>query len=144
GRDRAVARGNARCRRHDEFHGGSTPVSTEAREREREGHGMTDLKDTKDGGAAGDTTDDALPGERRITDEGVAELRSRLGAYYKSGPYRIEITDDDLRNFAISHGDWNPLFIDPDYGRGTRYGSHIAHPCFTDVVKHHTAAAIGA
>lgn len=104
------------------------------------------MSDTAQGSAPATSWEDpdSEATDRRITDEGVAKLRSRLGAYYKCGPYRTEITEDDLRNFTVSHGDWNPLFFDPEYGRTTRFGTQIAHPCFTDVVKHHTAAAIGA
>lgn len=81
--------------------------------------------------------------ERAITEEGIANLRARLGAYYRSGPYRLDVSADDLRNHAISNGDWNPLYVDPDYGKGTRYGSQIGAPTYVDLIKHYTATAIG-
>ena len=80
---------------------------------------------------------------REITDAGIAELRSRIGAYYRSGPYRIDVTSDDIRNHAISNGDDNPLYVDPSYGEGTRFRGQIAAPTYVDMVKHYTAAAVG-
>ncbi|MFT4125971.1 MAG: MaoC family dehydratase N-terminal domain-containing protein [Gordonia sp. (in: high G+C Gram-positive bacteria)] len=35
---------------------------------------------------------------------------------------------DIMRVFARSYGDDNPLFVDEDYGRGTRWGGQIAPP----------------
>lgn len=80
---------------------------------------------------------------REITDEGLDRLRQRLGAFYRSGPYRIDITSDDIRNHAISNGDHNKLFTDIQYGIGTRFNSQIAAPTYVDMVKHYTAAAVG-
>lgn len=82
--------------------------------------------------------------ERRITDEAIEALRSRIGAFYRSGPYRIDVTADDTRNNAIANGDHNPLYADPEYGPRTRYGSMVAAPTYVDLVKHYTAAAVGA
>ncbi len=81
--------------------------------------------------------------ERSITDEGIEELKSRIGAYYRSGPYRLDVTSDDIRNHAISNGDWNALYVDPDYGARTRYAGHVAAPTYVDMIKHYTATAIG-
>jgi acyl dehydratase len=78
-----------------------------------------------------------------ITDAAIDEIRRRIGAYYRSGPYRFEVTADDIRNNAIANGDWNPLFVDSDYGRATRFGSQIAAPTYVDLVKHYTATAAG-
>ncbi len=81
--------------------------------------------------------------ERAITEEGIAELESRLGSYYRSGPYRLDVSADDIRNNARMNGDWNPLFVDAAYGAGTRYGAHVAPPTYVDLIKHYTATAIG-
>lgn len=80
---------------------------------------------------------------REITDEAIAAMRTRVGAYYRSGPYRIDISSDDIVNHARSNGDLNPLFVDPSYGPATRYRSQIAAPTYLDMVKHYTAAAVG-
>ena len=81
--------------------------------------------------------------ERKITDADVEEMRSRIGAYYRSGPYRLDVSSDDIRNHALSNGDANPLYIDPDYGASTRFGGHVGAPTYVDMVKHYTAAAVG-
>jgi acyl dehydratase len=81
--------------------------------------------------------------EPLITEEGIADLESRVGLYYRSGPYRLEVTSDDIRNNARMNGDWNPLYVDPDYGIGTRFGTHVAPPTYVDLIKHYTATAIG-
>jgi acyl dehydratase len=78
-----------------------------------------------------------------MTDEAIEALRARVGAFYRSGPYRLEVTSDDIRNNAIANGDWNPLYVDPDYGPRTSYGSHVAAPTYVDLIKHYTATAIG-
>ena len=41
-----------------------------------------------------------------------------------SGPFRQDART--IRNYTLGIGDDNPLFIDPEYGKGTRYGSQIA------------------
>ena len=80
---------------------------------------------------------------RVITDEGIRDLESRLGAYYRSGPYRLEVTADDIRNHALSNGDWNPLYVQPEYGPRTRFKGQVAAPTYVDMIKHYTATAIG-
>lgn len=84
-----------------------------------------------------------MPEHRRITEEGIAALRERIGAYYRSGAYRLDVSADDIRNHAVSNGDWNPLYVDPDYGAGTRYGGQVAAPTYVDMIKHYTATAMG-
>jgi acyl dehydratase len=81
------------------------------------------------------------PGQ--ITDEGIADLERRLGAYYQSGPYRLVITADDIRNNAEANGDINPLFSDAGYAAKSRYRSIIAPPTYVDLIKHYTATMIG-
>jgi 3-hydroxybutyryl-CoA dehydratase len=38
-----------------------------------------------------------------------------------------EVTDELVREFADLSGDHNPLHLDDDYARGTRFGRRIAH-----------------
>jgi acyl dehydratase len=65
-----------------------------------------------------------------ITDEAVGELRSRIGKPITrvTSPFYREINQDAARNYAFSIGDDNPLWIDPDHGRKTRWGGQLAPP----------------
>ncbi|MBI3965653.1 MAG: MaoC family dehydratase N-terminal domain-containing protein [Chloroflexi bacterium] len=67
----------------------------------------------------------------RITEEALADARARIG---NETPvrhwYNQEATRDAIRHFAYGIGDLNPLWSDPDYARGTRFGDVIAPPCF--------------
>jgi acyl dehydratase len=44
-------------------------------------------------------------------------------------------TPEGIRNFAASYGDDNPLFTDPVYGRGTRWGGQIAPPIMAAILN---------
>ena len=79
----------------------------------------------------------------RITDEGVENLGSRLGSYYKGGPTLVEITEDSIYNYAVDNGDANPLYVDPDHAARSRFGGLIAPPAIVDVIKHYTAGMVG-
>ena len=37
------------------------------------------------------------------------------------------ITDETIRNFADVTGDYNPVHLDDEYAKGTRFGRRIAH-----------------
>jgi acyl dehydratase len=66
----------------------------------------------------------------RITDEGVAALRARIGVpqlYPASAHYRRP-NEDAFRHVAISYGDDNPLWCDPDYAAASRWKGPIAPP----------------
>jgi acyl dehydratase len=79
----------------------------------------------------------------KLVDEHVAELNKRKGAiitpppthmlieseYQQSQNHRF-VTEDLIRHFAYAVGDPNPLWRDPDYARGTRWGGIIAPPVF--------------
>lgn len=66
----------------------------------------------------------------RITEEAVAELRSRIGKPITrvTQPFYREINDDASRHFAHAIGDDNPLWVDPAYGEKTRWGGQLAPP----------------
>ena len=71
--------------------------------------------------------------ERRypqITDEGIAALRARVGIPVKRddrGKY-TQINADAARAFSIAAGDTNPLYLDPDHARASRWGAPVAPP----------------
>ncbi|MBI2906605.1 MAG: MaoC family dehydratase N-terminal domain-containing protein [Chloroflexi bacterium] len=69
-------------------------------------------------------------GQGRITEEGLAELRRRLGMFIRTRQFNTEATRDAIRHFADGIGDPNPLFRDAEYARKTRWGHIIAPPCF--------------
>ena len=65
-----------------------------------------------------------------ITDEGVARLRARIGVPHPHTQppwYRIP-NEDAFRHVAEAYGDDNPLWCDPEYAAGTRWGGPIAPP----------------
>lgn len=69
-------------------------------------------------------------GEARITEEGLSDLRSRLGKIYDVTPNREAVTLDAIRRFADGIGDRNPLWTDPSYAAETRFKTNIAPPTF--------------
>ncbi len=66
----------------------------------------------------------------KITDEGVARLRSRIGVpqLYPAPPHYRRPGEDAFRHVARSYGDDNPLWCDPDYVAATRWKGSIAPP----------------
>lgn len=67
-----------------------------------------------------------------LTDEAVERSRGRLGVPQpqQNPPHNYEVTQDGARHFAYGYGDDNPLYCDPEYGAGTRWGSLLAPPNF--------------
>ena len=65
-----------------------------------------------------------------ITDEGVERLRARVGIArpHTQPPHYRFPNEDTFRNVAEAYGDDNPLWAEPDYARGTRWGGAIASP----------------
>lgn len=68
----------------------------------------------------------------KITEQGVADLRARIGLPIEDTlePWCHEATRDNIRHYAHGIGDDNPLWCDPGYAAGTRYGGLIALPSF--------------
>lgn len=65
--------------------------------------------------------------EGRITDEALAEFRRRIGIELRiSNIYNEEVTQDAVRHFCAGIGDTNPLYVEPEYARQTRYGGPVA------------------
>lgn len=66
----------------------------------------------------------------RITDEGVAALRARIGVpqRYPAPPHYRRPNEDAFRHVALSYGDDNPLWCDSDYAAASRWKGPIAPP----------------
>lgn len=64
----------------------------------------------------------------QITDEDIARAKALIGfdEASRNMEYNQTATVDNIRNFAHGAGNDNPLFCDPDYAVGTRWGSVIA------------------
>jgi acyl dehydratase len=72
-----------------------------------------------------------------ITDEDIARAQLLTG-YDEASREREYIqtaTLDTIRNFAHGAGNDNPLHCDPDYGRGTRWGSVIAPGMMAGIIN---------
>ena len=69
-------------------------------------------------------------GDARITDEGLAELRSRIGKERPCAAWNEEASKDAIWHFAEGVGDDNPLWRDEEYAKQTRWGGIIAPPHF--------------
>ena len=68
-------------------------------------------------------------GDGRITEDGLAKLRSLIGTKLRiSQQFNGTASPEAIRNFANGIGDPNPLWRDPDYVQKTRYGRIIAPP----------------
>ena len=68
----------------------------------------------------------------KITDHGLDDLRRRIGVEITDTlePWCHEATRDGIRHYAHGIGDDNPLWCDPAYAKGTRWGGVIAPPSF--------------
>jgi acyl dehydratase len=67
-----------------------------------------------------------------ITDDALDALRRMIGVPIVDTvePWCYEATRDSIRHYAHGIGDDNPLWCDPSYAAGTRYGTVIAPPSF--------------
>jgi acyl dehydratase len=78
-----------------------------------------------------DTAADAQPRYGRITEAGLEQLRARMGKPRPiTQPYNREVTRDAILHYARGIGDENPLWLDEEYARSTKWGGIIAPPCF--------------
>ena len=67
----------------------------------------------------------------KITDEGIAKMRERIGVVVpRDPPFNTEASIDGIRHFTAAYGDENPLYSDPEYAASTRWGGLIAAPSF--------------
>ncbi|WP_433761364.1 FAS1-like dehydratase domain-containing protein [Nocardia sp. CA-135398] len=67
-----------------------------------------------------------------LTDQAIERSRRRLGIPnpQRNPPHNYQVTWDGVRHFAFGYGDDNPLYCDPEYAAGSRWGSLIAPPTF--------------
>jgi acyl dehydratase len=68
----------------------------------------------------------------KITEEGLAELRERIGEPIEDTlePWCHEATRDNIRHYAHGIGDDNPLWCDQKYAAKSRFGGIVAPPSF--------------
>ena len=73
----------------------------------------------------------------RITEDGVARLRARIGVPepHPMPPHYREPNTDAFRNVAIAYGDDNPLWCDPDYADGTRGVGRSPRRCWSAATR---------
>ena len=67
-----------------------------------------------------------------ITDDALDNLRRLIGVPIVDTvePWCYEVTRDNVRHYAHGIGDDNPLWCDPQYAAGARYGRIVAPPSF--------------
>jgi len=67
-----------------------------------------------------------------ITDEGVAQLRRRIGVAqpHPQPPHYRSPNEDAFRHLAEAYGDDNPLWCEPEYAATTVWGGPVASPNF--------------
>jgi len=67
--------------------------------------------------------------EGGISDEALAEFKSRVGTKFRIAKKRNELAcKETIVNFCNGMGDVNPLFNDEEYAKRTRYGCLVAPP----------------
>lgn len=72
----------------------------------------------------------AKPVGVKITDEALADLRSRIGKVFSSShtPFLTESSRDGVRHWAEGIGDRNPLWTDESIGRQSPWGKPLSPP----------------
>ena len=64
-----------------------------------------------------------------ITDEAVAEVRRRMNKVYPiDEPFVRYVNSDSIRHAARAIGDMNPLWIDAEHGKSSRFARCVAPP----------------
>lgn len=78
----------------------------------------------------------------RITDEGIAKVRERIGKGFPGRrQWRTEVTRDAIYHLAYAIGDLSPLYLDEEYSKGTRWGALLAPPIIVNSMD--TLRAVG-
>jgi acyl dehydratase len=71
----------------------------------------------------------------KLTADGMEAFRGKIGVdwpYSRWTTWNEAATRDGIRHYANGFGDDNPLWCDPDYAAGTRWGGIIAPPGFLE------------
>ncbi|MBF6207821.1 MaoC family dehydratase N-terminal domain-containing protein [Nocardia abscessus] len=78
-------------------------------------------------------SDGLIHGE--ITEESLAKMRARIGTPnptlrtgFVDWPWNETASIDSIRQYTHGYGDLNPLYTNPEYAAGTRWGTVIAPP----------------
>jgi acyl dehydratase len=83
----------------------------------------------------------------KITDDAIERLKSRIGVERKSstmhrrGP--LHLTHNTIKRFALGSGDDNPLYLNREYARTSRYGMPLAPPSITGFLERCNGASDG-
>jgi acyl dehydratase len=78
----------------------------------------------------------------KISDEGIAKLRARIGKGFDGRrPWRTEVTRDAIYHLALAIGDLSPLYLDEDYAKRTKWGTLLAPPIIVQTMD--TLRAVG-
>lgn len=65
-----------------------------------------------------------------LTDEMIADLKSRIGMNLRAPVFNETATKDAISHWCQGVGDDNPLYLDESYATKTQYGGIIAPPCW--------------
>lgn len=65
-----------------------------------------------------------------IGSDALEQARALLGMPIRVEQWNYEASRDAIRHYAWGIGDDNPLYSDPDYAKGTRWGGIVAPPTF--------------
>jgi acyl dehydratase len=86
-------------------------------------------------------------GQARITDEGVAQLKTRVGSYFKGEyifAYSKTMTKGGIAHWCDGIGDFNnPLYRDETYAKKTKYGCIMAPPCSLNSILNVSGMRVG-
>lgn len=78
----------------------------------------------------------------KITDEGLARIRARIGKGFEGRrPWRTEVTRDSIYHLALAIGDLNPMYLDEAYAKKTKWGTLLAPPIMIQTMD--TLRAVG-
>ena len=78
-----------------------------------------------------------------ITEDGLKNLKRRLGSYYKANLGSSQVTADLIRHFTMAVGDPNPLWNDEKYAQNTKWGGLLAPPTYLYGVIYPTGMRAG-
>ena len=70
--------------------------------------------------------------DAKIKPEDIERAKRQIGVpqYERNPPFNHVATSDTMSHYAFAMGDDNPLWHDPEYGKTTRWRSHIAFPLY--------------